>query len=257
MYRDENIRDYTPAATSSNYSSNNEVQRKIESIAEFNNVEKEYVIDKYKFKALKGASCKIPKGEMTFLFGPSGSGKTTFLNLLGLLDQPTAGEIFLMGEKVSDFNDNRAADFRSKNIGFIFQSFNLISVLSVLENVEFPLLHDNISRSERRERAEHYLEAVGLGELINRNIGEISGGQRQRVAIARALVTNPALVIADEPTANLDIRTSQEIVDLMTDMKSKFKTSFVICTHDETLINEGSRLIHIVDGQLQDTGGLK
>ncbi|WP_373392862.1 ABC transporter ATP-binding protein [Raoultella ornithinolytica] len=226
-------------------------------IATFNSVVKKYNMDGYQFTAIKNANCSIPKGEITFVYGPSGSGKSTFLNMLGMLDKPDEGNITILGQDVLAMNDNQAADFRSRHIGFIFQSFNLLPVLSVRENVEFPLLRHNISRQERRAKAEYYLESVGLKDYSNRRLGEISGGQRQRVAIARALITTPELVIADEPTANLDSATSDEIINLMLEMRSQFDTSFVICTHNENLLNESGRLIHIVDGKLQDIGGLQ
>ncbi|HFF8540301.1 TPA: ABC transporter ATP-binding protein [Raoultella ornithinolytica] len=226
-------------------------------IATFNSVVKKYNMDGYQFTAIKNADCSIPKGEITFVYGPSGSGKSTFLNMLGMLDKPDEGNITILGQDVLAMNDNQAADFRSRHIGFIFQPFNLLPVLSVRENVEFPLLRHNISRQERRAKAEYYLESVGLKDYSNRRLGEISGGQRQRVAIARALITTPELVIADEPTANLDSATSDEIINLMLEMRSQFDTSFVICTHNENLLNESGRLIHIVDGKLQDIGGLQ
>ncbi|WP_411755005.1 ABC transporter ATP-binding protein [Serratia sp. (in: enterobacteria)] len=228
-----------------------------ENIATFHSVVKKYNMDGYQFTAINNAECSIPKGEITFVYGPSGSGKSTFLNMLGMLDRPDEGKITLLGQDVLLMNDDQAADFRSQHIGFIFQSFNLIPVLSVRENVEFPLLRHNLSRQERRAKAEYYLEAVGLKDFTNRRLGEISGGQRQRVAIARALVTTPELVIADEPTANLDSATSDEIINLMLEMRSQFATSFVICTHNENLLSESGRLIHIVDGKLQDIGGLQ
>ncbi len=228
-----------------------------ENIATFNSVIKNYNMDGYQFTAIKNANCAIPKGEITFVYGPSGSGKSTFLNMLGMLDKPDEGSITILGHEVLTMNDDQAADFRSKHIGFIFQSFNLIPVLSVRENVEFPLLRHNLSRQERRAKAEYYLESVGLKDYSNRRLGEISGGQRQRVAIARALVTTPELVIADEPTANLDSATSDEIINLMLEMRTQFDTSFVICTHNENLLSESGRLIHIVDGKLQDIGGLQ
>jgi putative ABC transport system ATP-binding protein len=228
-----------------------------DNIATFSAVVKKYDMDGYRFTAIKNAECAIPKGEITFVYGPSGSGKSTFLNMLGMLDKPDEGQITILGQDVLAMDDNRAADFRSQHIGFIFQSFNLIPVLSVRENVEFPLLRHRLSRHERREKAEYYLESVGLKDYINRRLGEVSGGQRQRVAIARALVTTPALVIADEPTANLDSATSDEIIHLMLEMRRQFDTTFVICTHNENLLSESGRLIHIVDGKLQDIGGLQ
>lgn len=228
-----------------------------ENIAVFRSVVKKYNMDGYQFTAIKNANCAIPRGEITYVYGPSGSGKTTFLNMLSMLDKPDGGKISLLGKDVLAMSDNEAADFRSRHIGFIFQSFNLIPVLSVRENVEFPLLRHGLSRKERREKAEHYLEAVGLKDYLGRHLGAISGGQRQRVAIARALVTTPSLVIADEPTANLDSATSDEIMNLMLEMRRKFDTSFVICTHNENLLRDSGHLIHIVDGELQDTGGLQ
>lgn len=226
-------------------------------IAVFKGVDKKYNMDGYQFTAIKNAECAIPRGEITFVLGPSGSGKSTFLNMLGMLDKPNQGQITILGQDVLAMDDNQAADFRSRHIGFIFQSFNLIPVLSVRENVEFPLLRHNVSRRERREKADYYLESVGLKDYSHRRLGEISGGQRQRVAIARALVTTPELVIADEPTANLDSATSDEIIHLMLEMRSQFNTSFVICTHNEKLVGGSGNVIRIIDGKLQHLGGLQ
>lgn len=215
----------------------------------FNNIYKAYKMDRVEVNALSGVSGSIARRETTFITGPSGSGKSTLLNIMGLIDQPTSGELFILDQDVSHLSDKAAADFRSKHIGFIFQSFNLISVLTVGENVEFPLLRRIKSGAERRKKAVQYLEAVGIADLIDRRPGEISGGQRQRVAIARALVTEPTLIIADEPTANLDSQTSREIIALLDHMKSEFDTSVVICTHDTSLITKGSVTINIIDGQ--------
>ena len=216
---------------------------------QFQNINKQYKLDRVTVDALKGISCGLPRKETTFVIGPSGCGKSTFLNILGLVDRPTSGKLFLLGTDVTDFTDTQAADFRSRHIGFIFQSFNLLPVLSVRENVEFPLIRHKLSASERRERATKYLKAVGLGDLMDRRPGEISGGQRQRAAIARALVTEPEIIVADEPTANLDSHTSQEIIALLDQMKSDFQTSVVICTHDTDLITPESALVHIKDGR--------
>ena len=222
----------------------------VETAASFNNICKDYKLDRVLVNALRDVSFSIPKGETTFVTGPSGSGKSTLLNILGLIDRPTSGELSLLGENVTGLSDAKAADFRSQHIGFIFQSFNLIPVLSLLENVEFPLLRHKLSSRQRRKRAADYLDAVGLGDLMNRSPGEISGGQRQRTAIARALATQPNLIVADEPTANLDTRTSREIIALLDCMKSEFETSIVICTHETDLITQQSCRIEIVDGQL-------
>lgn len=215
------------------------------------NVSKKYLLDGYEFQAIKELSCDIPKSKMTFLFGPSGSGKTTLLNMLGLIDSPTSGELEILGTSVLSLSDNQKADFRNQHIGFIFQSFNLIPVLSVVENVEFPLIRQIHSAKTRRKTACQFLEAVGLKDFINRQISQISGGQRQRVAIARALVAQPSIIIADEPTANLDSVTSAEIINLMNQMQQEFEISFIICTHNENLIQPASHILRMKDGELQ------
>jgi putative ABC transport system ATP-binding protein len=218
--------------------------------ARFQGISKEYRLDSVAVKALSGVSCTIERGTTTFVTGPSGSGKSTFLNILGLIDRPTAGQLYLLGQNVTDLSDAEAADFRSRRIGFIFQSFNLIPVLSVRENVELPLLRQRLSAAARRDKADAYLRAVGLASFADRRPGEISGGQRQRVAIARALVTEPDLIVADEPTANLDSKTSREIIALLDRMKAEFKTTVVICTHETNLITPDSAVIEIVDGEI-------
>ncbi|WP_425101090.1 ABC transporter ATP-binding protein [Tropicibacter sp. S64] len=215
----------------------------------FRGLSKTYKMDRVDVPALKGVSGSIAKAETTFITGPSGSGKSTLLNLIGLLDRPTDGVLEILGEDVTQLTDRQAADFRAQHIGFVFQSFNLIPVLSVRENVEFPLLNRKMSGAARKAKALDYLEAVGLSDYVDRRPGEISGGQRQRVAIARALVSEPTLLIADEPTANLDTRTSREIVALMDRIKAELNTSVVICTHDTDLITAGSAIINIIDGQ--------
>ena len=215
----------------------------------FENLSKTYRMDRIEVPALRGVSGQIMRADTTFIKGPSGSGKSTLLNLLGLLDRPTSGNLSILGEDVTGLSDRAAADFRAQHIGFVFQSFNLIPVLSVRENVEFPLLNRKMSAAARKDRAMEYLDAVGLSEFVDRRPGEISGGQRQRVAIARALVSEPSLVIADEPTANLDTKTSREIVDLMDRVRTELNTSVVICTHDTDLITPDSSVIHIIDGQ--------
>ncbi len=224
-------------------------------IARCSNVGKSYDLDGYSFSALNDVSCEFPAGKMGFLFGPSGCGKTTLLNLLGLIDKPSSGDIEFLGKNVNKLSEDERADFRNAHIGFIFQSFNLISVLSVRENVEFPLIRRQMPQKERSERAEYYLQSVGLKDVINRKIAQISGGQRQRVAIARALVTEPDLVIADEPTANLDSVTSIEIINLMSQMQQQFKTAFVICSHNEHLLQPDSYVFRMKDGMLVSEGG--
>ena len=224
-----------------------------ECVAEFSNVSKSYKTGRVQFQALRNISCRIPKGQTSYIFGPSGSGKTTFLNLLGVIDRPDSGSVTILGTRVSDLPDSVAADFRLRHIGYIFQNFNLIPVLNALENVEYILLRRGLSSRERRERAEKYLDAVGLGDFMKRRPGELSGGQRQRVAIARALAGEPSIIVADEPTANLDSRTTGEIVDLMQRMQDELATTFVLCTHDIDLINGSGSLLRIVDGQIDHT----
>ncbi|NUB45434.1 ABC transporter ATP-binding protein [Fertoebacter nigrum] len=206
-------------------------------------------MDRVQVTALANVSGVIAKAETTFVTGPSGSGKSTLLNIIGMLDQPSSGTLTILDQDVSRLSDRDAADFRARHIGFVFQSFNLIPVLSLRENVEFPLLNRKIASRARRAKAMEYLDAVGLAEFVDRRPGEISGGQRQRVAIARALVTEPTMVIADEPTANLDTKTSRDIIALLDRMKSELSTSIVICTHDTSLITPASAVINIVDGQ--------
>lgn len=216
----------------------------------FENVTKDYRLDRVRVRALTGITCNIEAGTTSFVIGPSGSGKSTFLNLLGLIDRPSSGKLELFGQDVSRLSDAAAADFRSRSIGFVFQSFNLIPVLSVRENVEFPLLRHKMSARARRDRATRYLKAVGLGDMMNRRPGELSGGQRQRVAIARALTTEPQLIIADEPTANLDTTTSREIVALLARMQAELDTTIVVCTHEMELIPPHSPVIEIIDGRV-------
>ena len=219
-------------------------------VVRFDNVSRIYKMDQVDVPALQGVSGTIAKADNTFITGPSGSGKSTLLNILGLLDRATDGSVEILGEDVTRLSDRAAAAFRSQNIGFVFQSFNLIPVLSVRENVEFPLLGHKMSARARKDRAMEYLEAVGLKDMVNRLPGKISGGQRQRVAIARALVSEPALVIADEPTANLDSKTSRDIVRLMERVQREHDTSVIICTHDTNLITPDSAVINIIDGKI-------
>ncbi|WP_342235480.1 ABC transporter ATP-binding protein [Inquilinus sp. OTU3971] len=230
-----------------------ELQRGLpqEYIADFVNVAKSYRSGSVIVPALRGISCRIPIGETTYVVGPSGSGKTTFLNLLGVIDKPDTGSITIMGTDVGGLSDGAAADFRSRSIGYIFQHFSLIPVLSAKENVEYTLLRRRLPRMEREDRAEKYLRAVGLQDMLDRRPGALSGGQQQRVAIARALAGEPAMIIADEPTANLDSRTSREIVELMARIQQDCNTTFVFCTHDMELIRGHGNLLHIVDGQIE------
>jgi putative ABC transport system ATP-binding protein len=200
--------------------------------------------------AVRDISLEIQPRMFSVIVGPSGSGKTTLLNLIGCVDVPDSGQIEVCGEDVLRLSDNALADFRAKTIGYVFQSFNLIPVLSAFENVEYPLLLLNVPATERRRRTLAMLEAVGLEAQTRQRPNELSGGQKQRVAIARALVKEPALVLADEPTANLDSVTGASITALMRRMQQEFHTSFVFCTHDPRLMAEADQTFSIRDGML-------
>lgn len=204
-------------------------------------------------EVIKDFSLEINEGEFISLVGPSGSGKSTVLNMLGCLDTPTSGEIIMDGTSITPMSRTQRAEFRGRNIGFIFQSFNLIPVLSVYENIEYPLIMvQNLSESERKERVLTLLEEVGMLEHKDKTPDKISGGQMQRVAIARALVTNPKIIFADEPTANLDSKTAYMILELMKKIQKEHQTTFVFATHDEKIVSCVDRLITIVDGEIVD-----
>lgn len=212
-------------------------------------VKKCYRLGQRDLWALKGVSFELLSGEFVALVGRSGSGKTTLLNLIGGLDTPTSGELGINGRNLSSLTDNELTRFRGRSIGYVFQTFNLIPVFSVLENVEYPLFHlSDVSGKERLERARKILNRVGLSEFLEQRPSQLSGGQRQRVAIARALVHNPALVMADEPTANLDSSTATEILDLMFELNRDFKQTIVVASHDPTVIKRAHRVIEISDG---------
>jgi len=205
------------------------------------------------FEALKGVSLQIEATDFIVLVGPSGSGKTTLLNLIGCLDQPTQGKIILNGKSLERLSQAQLAMERNLNLGFIFQSFNLISVLNALENVEFPLFIRKMNHEERRRKAKLWLEAVGLSEFGNHHPNQLSGGQQQRVAIARALVGEPKLVLADEPTANLDSKTGESIVKLMKQLNQENGVTFLLSTHDERIIRFATKVVHLSDGKILGT----
>lgn len=211
---------------------------------------KDYRVGKVVVPALRGISTVIEDGEFTAIAGPSGSGKTTLLNIIGYLDMPTKGDVLINGTSAARLSAREKAEFRKKELGFVFQTFNLIPVLSAYENAEIPLILLNVPSDERRERVVSILEEVGLGELIDRRPNELSGGQQQRIAVARALVKNPSMVLADEPTANLDSTTGKEILALMRDLNEKLKTTFIFSTHDELVMNFAGRLIQLRDGRV-------
>ena len=222
-------------------------------IVELNNVTKTYMLGKTEVHALRGLGFSIEKGDFAAIAGPSGSGKTTILNMVGCVDTPTGGDVFVDGEDVSNLNDQQLTRFRLQKIGFIFQSFNLIPVLNVYENIEFPmLLKREIGRKERQEIINYFIEEVELKDRINNKPAELSGGQRQRVAIARALVTRPALVLADEPTANLDSETGHRIINLMREINKLEKTTFIFSTHDRHIMEHAAHVINIRDGKIAE-----
>ena len=215
------------------------------------NVVKDYGLGGTTVHALRGVSVEFQEGEFTAIAGPSGSGKSTFLHLAGCLDTLSGGKMILNNEDTGKLSRKELALMRRQKIGFIFQAYNLIPVLSVMENVSFPLTLLGLDKKEIRERSEKLINDVGLKGMENRRPKEMSGGQQQRVAIARALIKKPALILADEPTANLDSKTGQEILDLMLALNKSEKTTFIFSTHDEMVINYARRLVRIRDGQIE------
>jgi putative ABC transport system ATP-binding protein len=221
-------------------------------VAKLDQVVKTYRVGAIDVPALKGVSLEIRAKSFAMIVGPSGSGKTTLLNLIGCIDKPTAGSVRLDGTDVAHLSDNAISDLRARKVGFIFQGFSLTPVLSAYENVEHPLLLLGVSAGERRRRTEAMLEAVGLADQGRQRPNQLSGGQKQRVAIARALVKGPDLVLADEPTANLDTHTGASIIALMRRMQDESSTTFVFSTHDPQLMSQADELIAIRDGALVD-----
>jgi len=220
-------------------------------IVQLTQVVKEYPLGKLVVKAVRGVDLSIERGEFTAISGPSGSGKTTLLNLIGCVDVPTAGMVQIDGQSTSALSDRQLTDLRLRKIGFIFQSFNLINVLDVYQNVEFPLLlQGSLSSGERQKRVHEMVEKVGLTNQLTQRPNELSGGQRQRVAIARALVTRPSIVLADEPTANLDSATGTAIIDLMKDLNHHEQITFIFSTHDPKVTDRAGRVVKVVDGLL-------
>jgi putative ABC transport system ATP-binding protein len=230
----------------------NESQPSIQPLVSLRQVHKNYMLGGHLVKALQGIDLTIGDGEFTILTGPSGSGKTSLLNVIGCVDQATSGEVRIAGRDVGSMSDRELSHFRSRNLGFIFQSFNLIPVLTAYENVEYPLRIRKVPEKDMRQLVIEMLEAVGILDHMNHLPGELSGGQRQRVAVARALVSRPQLVLADEPTANLDSKTGTHIIDLMTGIQKKYGTTFLIATHDPMIARNASRELHLHDGQLAE-----
>ena len=226
----------------------------MENVVEVQEVHKTYQLGSTEVSALRGLSLEIHKGEFAALIGASGSGKTTLLNLIGCLDTADRGKILIGGTDVAELSEDERSVLRNEKIGFIFQSFNLIPVLNVFENVEIPLtVRKDLSEEQRSERVLRALNNVGLSEYAHHRPDQLSGGQRQRVAIARALVTEPSLILADEPTANLDSKTAHLIIDLMLELNKKLHTTFFFCTHDEKLMSRVERIVKIKDGVIEQT----
>lgn len=201
-------------------------------------------------KAVNGITINFEEGEFTAVVGPSGSGKTTFLNMLGGLDRPTSGTVKIGGTNVWELSSRKLIDFRMNNIGFVFQSYNLIPVLTAGENVEFIMHLQGKPKKEREERTKELLEAVGIGDRINSRPSKLSGGQQQRVAVARALASKPEFILADEPTANLDSHATSELLELMAVMNKKYNTTFIFATHDQRVMDKARRIITIEDGKI-------
>ncbi|MDP2003981.1 MAG: ABC transporter ATP-binding protein [Desulfurivibrionaceae bacterium] len=228
-------------------------------LVEARRLEKTYVSGEVEVQAIRGVDFTIAPGSFVSFVGPSGSGKSTLLNMIGCLDPPTAGTLFVAGTDVSTLSRKESARFRGEHIGFVFQDFNLIPVLTVYENIEYPLLMvQSWPQAERKKRIAQVLAAVGMEDQARKYPGQISGGQKQRVAVARALIANPKLVLADEPTANLDRETANRIITLMKEMRDEFGTTFIFSTHDPKVVKNAETIFTLEDGTLKqtDTGGI-
>ncbi|MEM3579422.1 MAG: ABC transporter ATP-binding protein [Candidatus Bathyarchaeia archaeon] len=218
-------------------------------IVEAVNLRKTYMLGKVPVEALRGVNLKVEKGEFLAVLGPSGSGKSTLLNLIGALDKPTEGKVFIEGVDISTLNDNQLADLR-RRIGFVFQFFNLIPRLTAKQNVELSMAIAGLSKDQRRKRAEELLEIVGLKERMNHKPTELSGGEQQRVAIARALANNPAFLLMDEPTGNIDSKTANEIIGLVKRLNEEKNVTIIMVTHDQRLAKEAARIVRMLDGAI-------
>jgi len=221
-----------------------------DSLIKLENVWKIYQLGKVELTILKNITLDVSRGDFVVILGPSGSGKSTLLNLLGCLDLPTRGRAFLAGRDIAKLSEDELAQIRGKTIGFIFQQFNLLQNLSALENVMIPMIFQGKSESERRERAEFLLSSLGLGERILHRPSELSGGEQQRIAIARALSNNPEIIVADEPTGNLDSSTGKKIMEILINLHQEEKKTIIVVTHDPTIANYSNQIVNIKDGQL-------
>ncbi len=224
-------------------------------VVKIENVARSYQVGKIETQALRGVNLSIENGEFTALVGPSGSGKTTLLQMIGCLDQPTSGRVCINGKDVTRLNRNQRADMRRGTIGFIFQFFALIPTLTAYENVEMPLLLNGHTSKERRERVTELLKAVDLADRANNRPDQLSGGQQQRVAVARALAPKPTLILADEPTANLDTANGQQVMDIMAKLNQETGVTFVFATHDPRVIKYAKRVVTLRDGLIVDNNG--
>ncbi|MGI6637029.1 MAG: ABC transporter ATP-binding protein [Minisyncoccales bacterium] len=222
-----------------------------ELLIKLNDVSKEYNFGKLKLNVLKKINLEIFSGDFVIILGPSGSGKSTLLNLLSCLDTPTKGDIFFKNEKISSLDEDRLAQLRGKRIGFIFQRFNLLSHLTAIENVMIPAIFQGVSEEESVAKAKTILESLGLGTRINHRPNELSGGESQRVAIARALMNNPDIIVADEPTGNVDSKTGERIMEILKELNLKKGRTIIMVTHDNNLVSYGNRVIRIKDGEIE------
>ena len=220
------------------------------SVIRTKNLHKTYDPDKIPVHALRGVDLTIEAGEFTAIVGPSGSGKTTLLNIIGGLDRPTEGYVEVGGQDLSELTNNQLIDFRKNHIGFVFQSYNLIPVLTAFENVEFVMLLQKRPKNERTARVKELLEAVGIADKMDKKPSEMSGGQQQRVAVARALAPKPSFILADEPTANLDSKSTANLLDIMANLNKKENITFVFSTHDQRVIDRSRRVVTLVDGRI-------
>ena len=223
-------------------------------VIEVKDVRKIYQMGLVEVHALAGVSFTVRRGEVVAIMGPSGAGKSTVMNILGCLDRPSSGEYILDGEQVATLNDDQLADIRNRKVGFVFQSFMLLPRQSALANVELPMRYAGVAAKERRERARQSLEAVGLGDRMHHRPTELSGGQQQRVAVARALVNDPAIIMADEPTGNLDSKSGKEIMELLQNLNRERGTTVILITHDPKISEQAQRIIQLKDGLLVENG---
>ncbi len=225
-------------------------------IIKLENVWKIYGIGKTELATLKGVNLEISPGSFVVILGPSGSGKSTMLNMLGCLDLPTKGVVYLIGKDISKMSEDELAQIRGKKIGFVFQQFNLLHNLNALENVMLPMIFQGKFEKERKEKAEDILVSLGLGERINHRPSEMSGGEQQRIAIARALANDPEILVADEPTGNLDSVTGKMIMEILVNLNKKQNKTIIIVTHDSTVADYSTQLVRIKDGQIESGGNL-